>query len=108
MADSDENGTDPQSLSQLARAYVLAGKSAEAQQTMAKLNQLSKRTYVSPYDRATIDVALGQKDRALTELEHAYQKQDDRMIWLGTDLRFEGLHSEPRFQALLRRMNFPQ
>ncbi len=108
MADSDENGTDPQSLSQLARAYVLAGKSAEAQQTMAKLNQLSKRTYVSPYDRATIDVALGQKDRALTELEHAYQKQDDRMIWLGTDLRFESLHSDPRFQALLRRMNFPQ
>jgi eukaryotic-like serine/threonine-protein kinase len=108
MADSDENGMDPQSLSQLARAYVLAGKSAEAQQTMAKLNQLSKRTYVSPYDRATIDVALGQKDRALTELEQAYEKHSDRMIWLGTDLRFEALHSDPRFQALLRRMNFPQ
>ncbi|MGO9126884.1 MAG: protein kinase domain-containing protein, partial [Terriglobales bacterium] len=103
MADSDDNGTDPQSLSQLARAYVLAGKSAEAQQTIAKLNHLSKLTYVSPYDRATIDVALGRKDRALAELEQACEKHDDRMIWIGTDPRFEGLHSDPRFQALLRR-----
>jgi len=108
LADSDENGTDPQYLSQLARAYALAGKRPEALQTMAKLNQLSEMTYVSSYDRATVYVALGQKNRALAELERAYEEHSERMIWLSTDPRFESLHSEPRFQDLLRRMNFPQ
>ena len=108
MADSGENGTNPQFLSQLTRAYALAGKRAEALQTMAKLDQLSKRIYVSSYDRATISVALGERDRALAELEHAYEEHDERMIWLSIDPRFEGLHSDPRFQDLLRRMNFPQ
>jgi eukaryotic-like serine/threonine-protein kinase len=108
LADSDENGKDPQYLSQLARAYALAGKRAEALQTMAKLNQLSEMTYVSSYDRATVYVALGQKDRALAELERAYEEHSERMIWLSTDPRFEGLHSDPRFQDLLRRLNFAQ
>jgi DNA transposition AAA+ family ATPase len=53
-------------------------------------------------------VALGQKDRALAELEHAYDEHSERLTWLGVDWRFDDLHSDPRFQDLLRRMNFPQ
>lgn len=98
----------PQPVSQLARAYALAGKRAEALKMMAGLKELSKQAYVSSYDVATVYVALGQKDRALTELEHAYDEHSERLIWLGVDWRFDDLHSDPRFQDLLRRMNFPQ
>jgi hypothetical protein len=30
------------------------------------------------------------------------------MPWLQVDARFDGLHSDPRFQDLVRRMGFPQ
>ena len=30
------------------------------------------------------------------------------MAFIKADPRWDALHSEPRFQALLRRMNFPQ
>ncbi|MBZ5616326.1 MAG: winged helix-turn-helix domain-containing protein [Acidobacteriia bacterium] len=98
----------PQTVSQLARAYALAGKRAEALKVMAELNQLSGRAYVSSYDVATVYVALGENDRAFAELEHAYDEHSERLIWLGVDWRFDDLHSDPRFQSLLRRMNLPQ
>jgi TolB-like protein/Flp pilus assembly protein TadD len=108
QANAAENGQDSQSVSNLARAYILAGKSAKAQQTIAKLNELSKTAYVSSYDRATVSLALGKNDRATVELQHAYEAHDDRLRWLNTDPRLKPLHSDPRFQDLLRRMNFPQ
>lgn len=98
----------PQVVAALARAYALAGKRAPALRTMEELNQLSKRTYVSSYDVATVYVALGEKERALAELERAYDEHSERLIWLRVDWRFDDLHPDPRFQDLLRRMNFPQ
>jgi len=98
----------PQELSQLARAYALVGRRADAMRIVAKLDQLSRRAYVSSYDRATIYVALGEKERALEELQHAYEEHSERLIWLSVDWRFDDLHSDPRFQDLLRRLNFPQ
>ncbi len=97
----------PQTVAALARAYALLGNTTEALKIMADLNQLAMRTYVSPYDVATVDAALGEKDRALAELERAYGEHSERLIWLRVDWRFDGLHSDPRFQDLLRRMNFP-
>ncbi len=91
----------------LARAYALLGNTTEALKIMADLNQLAMRTYVSPYDVATVDVALGEKDRALADLERAYEEHSERLIWLRVDWRFDNLYSDPRFQDLLRRMNFP-
>lgn len=98
----------PQEVSQLARAYALAGRRTEALQVLEKLNQLSKRLYVSSYDRATVYIALGERDRALAELQHAYEERSERLPWLNVDTRFEELHSDPRFQDLLHRLNFPQ
>jgi eukaryotic-like serine/threonine-protein kinase len=96
----------PQHLSQLARAYALAGRRAEALKTMEAFDQLSKRIYVSSYDRATVYVALGEKDRAFAQLQQAFEEHSERLPWLGVDPRFDELHSDSRFQALLRRMNF--
>lgn len=59
-------------------------------------------------DRATVYLALGEKDRGIAELQRAYENHDDRLRWLGTDPRFDELHSDPRFQDLLRRMNLTQ
>jgi hypothetical protein len=40
-------------------------------------------------------------------LETAYRVRAEWMPLLKMDLRFDTLRSEPRFQDLLRRMNYP-
>ncbi len=52
-------------------------------------------------------IMLGDRERALSALEQAYQEHDQYMIYVKVDINFDPLRSEPRFQAVLRGMNFP-
>jgi hypothetical protein len=58
--------------------------------------------------RSWKDADPGQKDQALTWLERAYEEHDQYMVYIAAYPGLDRLHSEPRFQALLRRMNFPR
>ena len=50
----------------------------------------------------------GNKDRALTSLDRAYEERSFGIAWLAVDPAYDSLRSDPRFAALLRRMRFPQ
>jgi hypothetical protein len=50
---------------------------------------------------------LGDKDRALEYLREAYEEHYPSMEVIKVDPQFDRLHSDPRFQDLVRRMNFP-
>ena len=51
---------------------------------------------------------MGNHARALDYLEQAYASDSQWMCWLKEDRIFDPLRSDPRFQAILRSMNFPQ
>jgi TolB-like protein len=51
-------------------------------------------------------VDLGEKDKALEELNKAYEMR--LLCWLKIEPQMDPLRSDPRFQALMRKMNFPQ
>jgi hypothetical protein len=59
------------------------------------------------YHVALIHVGLGEKDQALQWLNKAYEDRSAYMVILNVDPWMDPLRSDPRFQALLRRMNFP-
>lgn len=93
----------------LAHAYAVSGKRAEAEKILGDLDRKSKTGYVSPYMFATIYAGLGDRDRALEFLEKAYQERSWDIIWfLNADLRIDNLRPDPRFQALVQRLGFPQ
>jgi TolB-like protein/Tfp pilus assembly protein PilF len=94
-------------LASLGEAYAAAGYRDEAQKTVDHLTQLSKQRYVMPYPVARIYTALGKKDEALRLLETGYRERAALMVFLKIDPPLDALRSEPRFQDLLRRMNFP-
>jgi len=71
------------------------------------LNEVSKQFYVSPYNVALIYAGLGEKDQALAWLERAFAERSTWMPYLKVDPWLDNLRSDPRFQGLLRRMNFP-
>jgi tetratricopeptide (TPR) repeat protein len=100
---------DLDALAGLAHAYAAIGKRAEAEKILSELQQQSKVTYVSPYMIAVIYSGLGQKDKAFEFLEKAYQERSpDIAYFLRADLRLDTLRPDPRFQDLLRRVDFPQ
>ena len=92
---------------QLAHAYALGGRKSEARKLLAELMERAKHQYLSPYDIALIHVGLGDYPRALQWLENAVEDRSEGCIWLKVDSRLDPLRSTPRFQDLLRRMNFP-
>jgi hypothetical protein len=51
---------------------------------------------------------LGEKDKALAELDKAYEKRLSSLCWLKIEPQMDPLRSDPRYQELLRKMNFPQ
>ena len=91
------------------RGYIdaAAGDRSNAVAAIAELRQLSGSAYVSPYYLALIHTALGQSADALTELERSHAEQDSTLVTLSIDPRFDPLRDEPRFKALVARMQFP-
>ena len=54
-----------------------------------------------------IYTSLGEKDLSLGWLEKAYEERSGWFQFAKVDPRLDPLRSEPRFQDILRRMNFP-
>ena len=93
-----------------ARAYALSGRREQAQRTLDELlaRSNSKSGHVSKYALARLYAALGDKRRALDELEQSFAERSFFFDFMRSDPEMDGLRSEPRFQDLVRRMNFPQ
>jgi len=91
----------------LGEVHAAAGHQDEAQKILVRLQELSKTQYVSPHFVGRIYLTLGKKEEALTWLETAYRERAALMVLLKTDPRFDELRPDPRFQGLMRRMNFP-
>ena len=66
-----------------------------------------KTRYVSPYYLSQFHVELGENEAAIDELERGYEQRDTAMIHVKEDPRFDPLRSNPRFTALVQKMNFP-
>ena len=96
----------PTTLAWLGEAYAAAGHRDEAEKALEQLNQLSKQRYVTAWAPARIYAALSNADEALRWLEIAYQQRAEWMVLLKVDPCFDDLRPDPRFQDLMRRMNF--
>ncbi len=90
----------------LGYAYAVAGKREEAVKTLEELLEQGKG--VQPTGVAQLYGALGEKDQAFAWLEKAYEEHDGWLAMLKVDPHFDSLRDDPRFQSLLRRMNFPE
>ena len=63
-------------------------------------------TPVPPFNLAMVCLGIGDKPRAIAYLEQALAADSQMLAWLGHDAIFDSLRSEPRFVALLKRLNF--
>jgi tetratricopeptide (TPR) repeat protein len=101
---SVELNNDPYSLAMLGQAYARQGKTDEARKVLARLSEQAKSQYVSPYAFAVVLTALGNKARALDQLEHAYDDSGFYISLINVDPMFDDLRGDPRFEALVQKI----
>lgn len=63
--------------------------------------------YVPAFLFATVRSGLGEPEKALTFLEKEYDARGWSMLIIKYAPQFDDPHAHPRFQALIRRMTFP-
>jgi TolB-like protein/Tfp pilus assembly protein PilF len=94
---------DPLTTSQLGYAYALGGRKAEAHELLAELEKGSDGS-VRALAVARVYAGLDDRGRALAWLSKAID-QRDVALFLPADPVFDRLRGDPRFLALLRRVN---
>jgi tetratricopeptide (TPR) repeat protein len=90
----------------LALAYHKLGRQADAETSLTRFKALEGNA--GAYGYATIYAQWGNTPKALEWLETALQLRDQQLIDLKTDPLLDPLRKEPRFQAVMRELKFPQ
>src|SRR5262249_38215770 len=96
---------DPYLLGQLGWAYGALGHKEKARDILATL---AKMDSVPPTSTLWVHVGLGDRDRALADLEKVHQERWGDIVWMKAGPEFDSLRSDARFTELLREMAFEQ
>lgn len=98
--------SDPETIAHVGYIYAVMGKKREAEEILAGLKYLHQSRYTEPHSIAVVCVGLEDKEQALEWLEKAYAEQSVILNFLKIYPIFNSLHSDARFQDLLRRIGF--
>jgi serine/threonine-protein kinase len=99
------SGNFPLMLGWLGMALARAGQNVEAETLLDRLSEISKATYVPPSCFAWIHLGLGNVDDAFTWMDRAIDARDPMMMPVKSYPFMDPLRPDPRFHALLRKMN---
>jgi TolB-like protein/Tfp pilus assembly protein PilF len=91
---------------QVIRLHALAGRADEARAQLATLRGqvVERRLRIDQEQLAYVHLALGEQDQALELLERAIRDRQPRLLWLAVDPRVDSIRSNPRFQAIAKRL----
>jgi TolB-like protein/Tfp pilus assembly protein PilF len=70
-----------------------------------RVKELDERCHGACYGLAKYSALLGEREQALQGLEKSYNVKDFFLPFVNADPSFDGIRTEPRFQALVRRLN---
>src|SRR5262249_13548707 len=91
------------------RLQALAGLKSDALASLASLQRdtAERKIRVTVRDLAYIQLALGDREKALELFEGAVNARDSSMVWLGVDPRVDPLRGTARFRRMLKTIGLP-
>jgi tetratricopeptide (TPR) repeat protein len=95
--------TETEAAASLGFAYAMAGKKAEAQEILNKLQALSERRYVTGLYFAIVYAGLKDNDRAIEYLNKAYDDRHPGLVLIRIEPMFDALRTDERFKQLVKR-----
>jgi TolB-like protein/DNA-binding winged helix-turn-helix (wHTH) protein/Flp pilus assembly protein TadD len=100
----------PGFLARLTWGYAASGRKGQALKVLEELKAMAKSRYVIPLHFVSAYAGLGEKDLALLWLQRAYEERSLDTGWLTTlgNPLYDDLRDDPRFQSVLRRLDFPE
>ena len=98
---------DPLPHGYLGWALGLAGQREEALAILGELERRRNQEYVGGWLLAHVSLGLGDYEQAVVWLQNATEERDGILTYLNRWFGADPLRSDPRFQALLQKMNFP-
>jgi hypothetical protein len=95
----------PLMLGWLGLALGLGGQTAEARIVLDRLRAIASQRFVLPTSFAWVHLGLGEIDNAFTWMERAVDRNDGWIPALKSYPFLDPLRADPRFAALLRKLN---
>ena len=115
-------GLEREALDEMAQGYTINGR-ADAVQAIRKAfahggykaaalwrlqdTRAHKHGYQSPYWMAMMSGLAEQKEETLSLLEAAYEERSPRLVFLQHEPEFDFIHSEPRYQEIVKKLGLP-
>src|SRR6266404_169176 len=90
----------------IAMAEHTLGHVTESQQALDEL--IAKHTHGYSYEIAQVYAWRGEKDKAFEWLKGSYQQREGDLVYIKDDELLAPLRGDPRYKALLRKMNLPE
>jgi len=98
-------GYDPMRTFLYAITYHALGREKESDAALREL--IAKYQAIDPYLIAEVYAFRNQSDQAFEWLDRAYAKHNDGLIETKVDPLLKSLRNDPRFPALLKKLNLP-
>ena len=88
--------------------YVQMGRPDEAQKVLDNLLEGSEQRNISPFILGCLHFALGKNDEGFKLANRAYEERDQWLCWLKISWLLDDIRSDPRYTALLKKMNLEE
>lgn len=106
LGEFQKQGNEPASRMGTAMVEHASGHEREAQQALHDL--IAKHAMDNAYQIGDVYAWMGDRDKAFEWLERAYQQHDSGLNGVAYDALLMGLHQDPRYSALLRKLQLPE
>lgn len=100
------NLVPPEALAKMNAAYRKSGWKAYVQTAIEEIVNRGNKT--PPFVVATYYARLGDKEQTYAWLQKGLEERDFRMTLLAVSFEFDAFRSDPRFQALVRKVGLPE
>jgi TolB-like protein/DNA-binding winged helix-turn-helix (wHTH) protein len=99
-----DSGGSPWVTALAGHVAAVSGDRDRGRRALADLDTMARRRYVSPVYRAFVHAGLGDRARAVADLEVAFRERSPWMVFLPAEPELDALRSDPGFRDLLRRV----
>jgi len=98
------SGNSPVVMAALAYAHAVGGDKQEARRLVDEFTSNSTQRKVPAYDLAIVYAGLGEKEKAFTWLEKAFEEHSEYLSYLQVEPRLDSIRSDSRYTDLLNRL----